>query len=496
MEKRFKLLRARLLVPLSEEIGFETRYQDGYVLIEGDRIREVGKYYEGIGERIIEECGRELQVVGAKKERDYREKDIPCIDGVLLPGFVKAHGHNHEPPIIGLAKDQPLTSWLDHAVNLFTGFLTEEAEGLAKTFGKSANLVTFNKALLDDVYYGITSAMNHQCNFSKYHVRDMVLAADAVGTKLTVAVGSQDRNYDPRILDTPETAVRRLDEYLEFLGDRPRVRVCPGPDQAFSNSAEMVRAQKEWADAHDTIFHMHSSEEPNTTRWFYSQYLASPVQYLHEAGVLDPNTILAHQVNCTPVDLEILAGTGTKVVHNPLANTILGSGMPPVIEMMAKGIPVVISTDGSGSADNQNILSAAKLASQYQKALNQNARLLPAQQVLEMITVLPARFLGINAGSLEPGRDADVVLVDLDRPNLTPTRVDNVVENLIWAADGSEVRWVIANGRLLKDDYRFVVQDEEKIKAEVMLLSRLLMEYAGTRPEIKATGVRGAGEEA
>jgi len=490
MKKKFKLLRARLMVPLSEEAGFSTRYQDGYVLIEGSKIKEAGKYYQGIGERIIEECGTELLVVGSGKSAGYRETDIPCLNGALLPGFIKAHGHNHEPPIIGIAKDQPLTDWLDHAVNLFTGFLTEESEGLKKMFGKSANLVTFNKALLDDIYYGITSAMNHQCNFSKYHVEDMILAADEVGTKLTIAVGSQDRNYDPRILDTPQVAVERLDRYQDFLGKRDLIRVAPGPDQVFSNSTEMIRAQKDWARDHGVVFHMHSSEEPHTTRWFYSQYLASPVEYLYQADALDEQTILAHQVNNTPVDLEILAGTGTKVVHNPLANTILGSGMPPVIDMMEKGIPVAISTDGSGSADNQSILAAARLASQYQKALHQNAHLLHAQQVLEMVTVVPARFLGLNAGSLAPGFDADVIVIDLDRPNLTPSRLDNVVENLIWAADGSEVRWVIANGRLLKDDYKFVVQDEERIKAEAMKLSELLIEYAGTRPEIKATGAR------
>ena len=140
------------------------------------------------------------------------------------------------------------------------------------------------------------------------------------------------------------------------------------------------------------------------------------------------------------------------MVHNPLANTILGSGMPPVIDMLAAGIPVAISTDGSGSADNQNILAAARLAAQYQKALHQDATLLPSQQLLEMITVAPNRILRLNQGELAPGRQADWILVDLARPNLVPTRLDNVTENLLWAADGSEVDTVVASGRLLKLD--------------------------------------------
>ena len=95
-------------------------------------------------------------------------------------------------------------------------------------------------------------------------------------------------------------------------------------------------------------------------------------------GILDEHTVLAHQVNCGPHDVATLARTGAQVVHNPLANTILGSGMPPLMEMLGAGIPVAISTDGSGSADNQNMLAAARLAAQYQKAVRQDATLLPA----------------------------------------------------------------------------------------------------------------------
>jgi len=107
-----------------------------------------------------------------------------------------------------------------------------------------------------------------------------------------------------------------------------------------------------------------------------------------------------------------------------------------------------------------------------------------------MVTVVPAGMLGINSGSLEEGKDADCVLIDLSRPNLTPTRVDNVVENLIWASDGSEVRWVIAGGKILKDDYRFLTLDEDRIKKQVLQLSELMMDYRASRPEVRATGIR------
>ena len=477
------LIRARFMLPLSDTAGRNTRIEDGYVLTEDDRIAEAGRYTPEIGGRILACYKRDLRVVG----EDQGEK-VPRLNGVLLHGFVKAHGHDHESAIIGIAKDQPLTAWLDNAVNPFTGFLAENAEGLAKEFGRSPNAVAYRKARLDDVSYGITSALTHHCNFSKYNVRELVEANREAGTRLTIAVGSQDRHYDARILDTPEGAVARVDGYAREFATVPRVRIIPGPDQFFSNGPEILKGLKKWSRDHGTLIHIHSSEEPKTTRWFAETYGMTEVEYAKSIDFLDKDTILAHQVNCTDRDLEILRDTGAKVVHNPLANTILGSGMPPIVRMMEMGIPVAVSTDGSGSADNQNILSAARCASQYQKALHADATLLPAQRMLELITVEPARMLGLNAGSLEPGRDAEFVLIDLRGANLTPTRLDNVVENLIWAANGSEARYVAAGVELLLDDYRFTRVDAAEILADIQRLSELFAEYARTAQKVTGTG--------
>lgn len=486
-ERKYKLIRSRFLLPVSDKIGRDARIKDGYVLIEENLIKEAGHYTEEIGKRIISDYKENLQIIGSRGDSsDISE--IPCLHGVVMPGFVKAHGHDHESPLIGVAKDEPLTEWLDHAVNLFTGFMNEEREKLEKHFGKSPNHITYIKARLDDIYYGITSSMVHHCNHNKYRVKEIVDANVMAGTKMIVAVGGQDRNYDARILDTPEDSIKRLDKYIELFKNTERTWIIPGPDQDFSNGPEQLKALKKWSKAHDTLIHIHSSEEPNTTRWFRETYGQTPVEYFYEIGFLDENTILAHQVNNSERDLEILRDTGTKIVHNPLANTILGSGMPPIIKMMDMGIPVVISTDGSGSADNQNMLMAAKLASQYQKALLQNARLLPSQKLLEMITIEPAKFLRLNTGSLEEKKDADLIFLDLSAPNMTPTRLDNLVENLIWAANGNEIKYVIANGKILMYDGKFITLDEEKIKTEVQELSELFIEYRKTAKEIKGTG--------
>ena len=489
VSKKHILIRSKFMVPMSRKMGLSNRIPDGYVLTKDDKIMEVGEYTKQKGDQIISSFGNDLFVMGSEKQGDFTVDDIVCNETCLLPGFVKAHGHDHESPIIGIAKDCPLTAWLDGAVNLFTGFLDEKREDLADRFGKSPNLVTYLKARVDDTYYGITSSMVHHCNFNKYRVADIVEANKQAHTKMIVAVGSQDRHYDDRILDIPHNlAIDRLNGYHKKFGDVERTWIIPGPDQLFSNGPELLKALKGWSKDHGTLIHIHSSEEPKTTAWFKETYGMTPIEYANRIGFLDTETILAHQVNNTEKDLAIIKETGAKVVHNPLANTILGSGMPPLKRMTEIGIPFVISTDGSGSADNQDILLAAKSAAQYQKALHQDASFLSSDVLLQKITVEPAEFLRLNTGSLESGKDADMVLIDLTRPNLIPSRLDNIVENLIWASDGSEVKTVVANGKILKLDYQFIVLEFETIVKEVQLLSEMLTDYMITAGKITGTG--------
>ncbi len=477
--------RARLLLPLSDERGRDEIIEDGFVCYRDDEILEVGGYDPQVGERLIAQHGA-LEVLGVGQTSDAAQ--LQCLDGVILPGFVKAHGHDHESPIIGLVRDVPLTAWLDGAVNLFTRFLEEREDQLRAHLGDSPHYLTYLKAKADDLYYGITSAMTHHCNFSKYRAAELARASEEAGTRIIIAVGSQDRNYYEGILDKPfNVAIERLDEAAARVGSA-RTTIVPGPDQLFSNGPELLKALKGWARDHGTLFHCHSSEEQATTEWFKDEYGKTPVQYAHELGILDEHTVLAHQVHTSDEDLSILRETSTRIVHNPLANTILGSGMPPIMDMLEAGIPVAISTDGSGSADSQNILAAARLASQYQKALHRRAENLPAQQVLEMITVEAAAILGINAGSLAPGKAADLVVVDLTRPNLVPTRKINVVQNLIWASDGSEVRFVVAGGKLVKDDYRLSSVDSTDICSKMQWLATELDQYRRQAGELRGTG--------
>ncbi len=495
------IVRAKLLLALSDELGRSTRICDGFVLYEGTTILDRGVFRKDIATGLESRYGDSLKVI---RPLDHRpparlhnsEHHVPvdgkwfCHDAILLPGFVKAHGHDHEAPIIGVGRDLPLTEWLDEAINVFTSYIENRYEVFVQAHGFSPNRLCYEKARLDDIYYGITSTMVHQCNYAKNHVEELIEVNEQAGTHMTIAVGSQDRNFYEKVLDTPrELAVHRLDRYRELVEHSEHTRIIPGPDQCFSNSPKMLKMLKTWANKHDSLVHIHSSEEPNTTAWFCKKYGMTPVQYLDSVGFLDSKTLLAHQVNCTEEDLDLLVSRGAMIAHNPTANTILGSGMPPVLEFLERGIPVAVATDGSGSSDNQNMIAATRLASQYQKALHQDARVLPAQKALELITVEPAQILGLNAGQLDPGKSADLILVDTRRPNLTPTRASNAVENLIWSADGSEIDTVIAGGKLLLHNKRYQTLDATRILGQT---EEFMEEFDTFKAEMKTPSGTGA----
>lgn len=485
--KRAKLVRARYLVPMTESNGKLIRIEDGYVLF-NDMIISSGPYTKENITQILADYSDDLEIIGSEEGSTISYDDIPQLNSVILPGFVKTHGHDHESVLIGVARDVPLTEWLDKAVNPFTEFLHRDEEELTTKLGKSPYLIAFTKARADDVQFGITTALTHHCNFCKYHVDELAEANDIVGTRIFIGIGSQDRNYYEKLLDSVEDAIGRLDRAHARHKDNPRVTIIPGPDQLFSNGPELLQALKKWAKDHNTLIHIHSSEEPNTTKWFKQNYGQSPVEYAQSINFLDNMTMLAHQVNTTEDDIDIISKHNSIVVHNSLANTVLGSGMPPVLELINAGVRVSISTDGSGSADCQNMLGAARLASQYQKAFRKDATVMDAEDVLRRVTKIPAQILGVNAGVIEPGKDADIVLVDLDKPNLNPIRKSTVVENLIWASSGSEISHVFAAGDCLLDDYKFVSIDIKETVDDIQKLANMFEEYLKTAPDISGTG--------
>lgn len=217
----------------------------------------------------------------------------------------------------------------------------------------------------------------------------------------------------------------------------------------------------------------------------------SPAAYLESLGVLDERTVAVHAVWLTPEELELLARRGVKVSHCPESNLKLAGGVAPVPELLAAGVAVGLGTDGAASNNNLDLWGEMSLAARLHKVWRQDPTVLPASQALALATREGARVLGLDqvTGTLTPGKEADLVVVDLDQPHLTP-RYDPY-SHLVYAARAADVRHVMAAGRWLLYDRQFTTLDWPGIADKVREGSRDLALFCQkNRPLDQSPGSR------
>ncbi|CAL6022115.1 Amidohydrolase_family protein [Hexamita inflata] len=455
--------------------------KDAYVLFD-DKIIEYGK----LTEEKAQQFQNDKSVSIVNKVIDGK---IIQANSVAFPAFVKGHGHD-ETCLIGLRKEDILTEWLDNVVNPFSKFIKENHEQLKKKLHDDPFKVVFRKCRLDDIQFGITTYLAHQCNYNKYYIDELVEANDEAGTRAVIAVGSQDRNFHKEILDTVDQAILRLDTAYGKHKDNKMATIIPGPDQDFSNSPEMLKAQKQWSREHEPhLLHIHSSEEKIATDLFTQRYGMTPIEYFHSIGMLDGNTFVAHQVQSTANDIKILRETQTPIINNPLANTILQSGVLNYKEVIENKIPYAVSTDGSGSADNQNILAACQLAFNF---IRQQKGCPNAFKMLQRVTTSPAAILKQNVGTIQVGRQADFILFDCSKPYQACLTEENLLQMLLQKFVGNEITDLLCNGQFLLKDGKYgprVQFDADKVINQVQIITDDFMEWMKQAEIIRETGV-------
>ncbi|MCJ7735578.1 MAG: amidohydrolase family protein, partial [Anaerolineales bacterium] len=201
------------------------------------------------------------------------------------------------------------------------------------------------------------------------------------------------------------------------------------------------------------------------------RYQKTPIHLLASYDLLDAQTLLAHCVVLDNEEIELLAETNTQVVHCPESNLKLGSGIAPIALMLEKGINVCIGTDGAASNNDLDILGELRTAALLQKGYNQNPELLTTMQALEMGTINGAKAYQLEQilGSLVEGKKADLVIINFDKPHLTPAH--DPAANLIYSSGKSDVETVFINGKLQLENGQLILIDEEQIKAEVRSIS-------------------------
>jgi 5-methylthioadenosine/S-adenosylhomocysteine deaminase len=251
-----------------------------------------------------------------------------------------------------------------------------------------------------------------------------------------------------------------------FRGD-PLITIAVEPHSPYLCSPELLQRAFELADRNGLPMIIHLAETSSEVETIRQRYGRSPVGLLENLGVLAPNVLACHCVVLTADDILLLSDRDVKVSHNPESNMKLASGIAPVPQLLAAGVCVGLGTDGAASNNNLDLFLEMDTAAKLHKVNCLDPTVLDSETVLRMATIDAARALGLadGVGSIEPGKKADIIVIDTRRPHLTP--MYHPVSHLVYAARGSDVSTVIINGRMVMEDGRIQTFDVQQAMAEV-----------------------------
>lgn len=371
----------------------------------------------------------------------------------VMPGMVNGHTHLFQTLFRGLGDDKPLLDWLRDHIWPAASLMTAEEAGAAATVG-----------LLENLRSGATTVIDHQYIHPDPAIDDAVCAAaERSGVRFLLARGWADRNYAPRLQETIETVLERtglVADHWHGRGDG-RIRVETGPLIPWGCSDEATVAATAASRTWGGGMHVHCAETAVEVEMNLAERGTRHVDWLHALGVLGPDSQLAHSIWLDDDELDLVAASGACVVHCPVSNMYLASGVARVPEMLRRGIPVALATDGPGSNNRQDMFEAMKLAVLLQKVHHLDAMILQPEDALRMATRFGARAAGLEdrIGAIEPGRLADLVVVSLRSVFVGP--VHRAVSALVFNVTPRDVRDVVVDGRIVIRGGRFVDIDEQ-----------------------------------
>ncbi len=403
-----------------------------------------------------------IAAIGKSLEGKARE-EIDAGGDVVLPGLVDAH--MHMTLLRGVGDDLPLMRWLYEVM-----------------FPKDAEIQA------DHIH---AAAIMNQSELIRGGVTTFLDIFRFPAESASVAEKSGLRGvFCPQIIDEPAGAGETLESNLAFIEawhDRVPQRLYTwfGPHAPFSNFPETYQKIAEYAEEFDIGYHTHLSETQDEVNQIKEKYGKSPVQLLKDVGALNPRLSVAHGVHLSPDDINLLAQHGVGVVHNPSSNMKLASGVAPIPDLMAAGVKVGLGTDSNLSNNNLDMFEEMRLAAFLQKLVRKDPSILPCEQVLRMATLGSAACLGMDdiIGSLEVGKRADIIIIDMSQPHLSPLFPEpntNVIEQLVYSASAADVRTTIVEGKILMNDHEVLTLDWEQARAMVLQKAQDLIRRADT----------------
>jgi cytosine/adenosine deaminase-related metal-dependent hydrolase len=424
--------------------------QDGSVLVEDGRIRRVGKAAE---------------LADARADRVIDARHL-----LVTPGFVNGHMHiSYAHPIRGIFPDD-VGSPLKQVFTLQNA-MTEEEEYHASLLGIVELLQNGTVCFVDP-------------GSTKFPDACLQAYQDS-GIRVVMGECVTDREAPwPLPRYTTDEAVARTAAFIDRWDGRldGRLTAWAMPFSYETCSAELLRALKQVVDDRRTCLTLHHNSGPQARKDAQARYGATPTGYLQSLGVVGPRVVLAHVLGLDEAEMDCLARTGTAVAMCPVTAAKGGRGVGEhgrMPELLARGVKVALGCDSPNNSNHLDIVRAMNMAAIQYKDARQDMRMIPAETALEMATLTGAQALGLGdaLGSIEPGKKADLVLFDTQRPEWQA--LFNPINNLVYNADGRSVHTVVVDGRVVVDAHRQTFADAPALFAKVQEIGERLLARTG-----------------
>ncbi|WP_319405543.1 amidohydrolase [uncultured Desulfosarcina sp.] len=431
---------------------FDTVIRNGTLLTVDERMSIIEKGWIGIQAGIIRAVEASLPDMAPPDAR----LTIDAAGGIVMPGLVNTHTHLPMSLFRGLADDLPLMDWLnDHIFPAEARFINPDTV-------RWGSLLACAEMMLS----GTTC-----CCGGYFHEDAVARAVAETGLRAVLAQGVIDFPA-PGVQDPSQNIAHAREYARRWTGRRPLISpsiFCHAP---YTCGDGTLKAAKAAADDRGLVFQVHVAETRFEREQSIKEKGLSPVAHLDRLGILDQRTLLAHCVWVDDADIAAISRQGCAVAHCPESNMKLASGIAPVTRMRSAGVTVSLGTDGCASNNNLDLFGEMGTAAKLHKVATGDPTALNAASVLKMATIDGARAIGLAdcIGSLETGKQADIIVVETRTPHLTP--LYHPESHIVYAADGADVRHVLVAGSPVVRDRHLLTIDVGEVIDRVNDIAR------------------------
>lgn len=381
----------------------------------------------------------------------YAAKKIIDAEGSLvLPGFVNTHTHAAMTCFRGIADDLELMDWLNNFI------FPAEAKNVNPHLAYWGSLL----ACAEMIKSGTTT-------FCDMYIFEEETARAAKEAGVRCLVGEVLFDFPSPSCKTPEESLTCTRRLAEKWHNDPLVKIIVEPHSLYTCSRPLLQKAKIIADEFGLMLGIHLLENQQEHDQLLEKHGKSAVAFLDDIGYLNEKLLAFHCVYLTLNDIQRFAQHGCKVSHNPASNMKLGNGIPPLKDMLEAGITVGLGTDGCASNNTLDMIREMSTAALLHKVATLDPTVMDAKTTMRMATINGAKAIGMGhlVGSLEAGKKADIILIGLNKPHLTP--LYNAYSHMVYAAGGADVDTVIINGKVVMENRRLLTIAETDVMKEV-----------------------------